>query len=393
MYGPGVALFREGDPSSAFYIIKWGSVKIVKGHGSGNPKALAILREGDFFGEMGVIEDSPRYASAIVEDEACIIQVKKADFDELMSVNPSIAMKIMVTVTRRYKSNIEAGIEAQPPTTSLQATEQANRMAHMIVFHGSTGGAGVSTIVCNLGFCLKEMGARVLLIDGSTQFGDLSVLLDVIPKQTLYQMAEEEEFSLEVINTNYVNSTKFGFDFIAAPLKPEQSEVVTADLFRVLIDVIRPNYDFILVDTYHLMQEPILTLLEMADEIAYVMSPDLPSMKNARLWLELVKALDFTKANIKVVLNKIIPNSSVNVASVQKNLGVQMLGAVPYDFDLALECVNKGELVVNHPNEDIAKAIISVAEQLNPQGKGKSEEGSFFSGWVGRLTSRFKLSG
>ena len=102
--------------------------------------------------------------------------------------------------------------------------------------------------------------------------------------------------------------------------------------------------------------------------------------------------MDFTEAKIRVVLNKIIPNSSVNVASVQKNLGVDMLGAVPYDFDLALECVNKGELVVNHPNEEIAKAIISVAERLNPQGKGKSEEGSFFSGWVGRLTSRFKLS-
>ena len=215
VYGPNVALFREGEPSSAFYIIKWGSVKIVKGFDSPNHKALAILREGDFFGEMGVIEDSPRYASAIVEEEACIIQVKKADFDELMSVNPSIAMKIMVTVTRRYKSNIEAGIESQPPTTSLQATSEVSQSAQMVVFHASTGGGGVSTIVCNIGYCLKEMGAKVLLIDGSTQFGDLSVLLDVIPKQTLYQMAEEEEFSLEVINTNYVNSTKFGFDFIA----------------------------------------------------------------------------------------------------------------------------------------------------------------------------------
>jgi len=384
-----VSLFREGDPSSAFYIIKWGSVKIVKSHGTANAKVLAVLRDGDFFGEMGVIEDSPRYASAIIEDETCIIQVKKADFDELMSVNPSIAMKIMVTVTRRYKSNIEAGIEAQPPTTSLAAV---GKMATMVVFHSSTGGAGVSTIVCNLGLCLKQMGKRVLLIDGSTQFGDLSVLLDVIPKQTLYQMAEEEEFSLEVINTNYVNSTKFGFDFIAAPLKPEQSEVVTADLFRVLMDVIRSSYDFILVDTYHLMQEPILTLLELADDIGYVMSPDLPSMKNARLWLELVKALDFTQAKVGVVLNKVIPNSTVNVESVQKNLGVNIWGAVPYDFDLALECVNKGELVVSHTKEDIAQAMMGVARRINPQGKGKADEGSFFSGWVGRLTSRFKLS-
>jgi Flp pilus assembly CpaE family ATPase len=337
---------------------------------------------------MGVIEDSSRYASAIVTSEAAILTVRKSDFDEVMSVNPSIAMKIMVTVTRRYKSNIEAGSE---PVQAPAAVSSAAKDCKIIVVHSSTGGAGTSTVVCNLAYCLSRSGKKVLLLDGSTQFGDLSVLLDVLPKQTLYHMAEEEEFCYEVISNNYINSTKFGFDFIAAPLKPEQFELVSADLFRILLDIVSPEYDFIIIDTYHLMQEPILTLMEVAHEIAYVMTADLPSLKNARLWLGLLRELAFTDAQVGVLLNKVLQTSVVDAESVLKNLDVTILGEIPYDYKSCINCVNKGELVASYANEPIAKALMDVAFKFDPSlnQSASSEDSSSRLGWVGRLTSRF----
>ena len=387
VYGAGVCLFKENDPSTAFYIIKWGTVQIIKGHGTHGQKVLASLKDGDFFGEMGVIEDSSRYASAVVKDEAAILTVRKSDFDELMSVNPSIAMKIMVTVTRRYKSNIESGSEHEQAPAPQKPTEKDSRV---VVVHSSTGGAGTSTMVCNMAYSLAAKGKKVLLIDGSTQFGDLSVLLDVLPKQTLYQMAEEEEFCYEVISNTYINATKFGFDFIAAPLKPEQFELASADLFRILVDVVAPEYDFIIIDTYHLMQEPILTLMEMAHDIAYVMTADLPSLKNARLWLGLLNELAFTDAQVGVILNKVLQSSVVDGESVKKNLNVDILGEVPYDYKSCITCVNKGELVATYTDEPIAAAINGIALRLAPDLKTDDDKSeSSISGWVGRLTSRF----
>jgi len=337
---------------------------------------------------MGVIEDSNRYASAVVKDEAAILTVRKSDFDELMSVNPSIAMKIMVTVTRRYKSNIESGTDAAASVPAV-AVPTTQRESKIVVVYSATGGAGTSTMVCNLAYSLSSKGKKVLLLDGSTQFGDLSVLLDVLPKQTLFHMAEEEEFCYEVISNNYINSTKFGFDFIAAPLKPEQFEMASADLFRILIDVVAPEYDYIIIDTYHLMQEPILTLMEMAQEIVYVMTADLPGLKNARLWLGLLRELAFTDAKVGVALNKVLQASAVHTESVVKNLNVTVLGEIPYDYKSCINCVNKGELVASYTSEAIAVAIDNITLKLAPDLQVEPIEEAGIGGWVGRITSRF----
>ncbi len=394
-YPAGTILFRQGDPSGAFFIVRRGSVKIVKDMGTPSEKVLAVLRDGDFFGEMGVIEDSVRYATAVVAEDSFIIRIRKADFDNLMSVNPSIAMKIMVTVTRRYTRNFEEGID---PLAAAARQASPARKAKVVVGHSSSGGAGVSTVMANLAYCIASRtgGRKVILIDGSVQFGDLSVMVDVIPKHTLFHMSEEEEFSIEMLNGGYINSTRFGFDFIAAPLKPEQSEMVTADLFRVLIGLLETEYDYILLDTYTLMQEPILTLLELADEILYMMEADIPGMKNAKLWMDLLEALDFTKANVEFILTKYAEDGTcLSVSSIEKGLNVTINHVVPRDLQLVKECVNKGRLLAEHaPGSDVSKSIDTLADHVlrsEVKKEEPQESGSFFSSWVGRLKKRFNL--
>ncbi len=400
----GDVLFREGDPSTAFYIIQKGAVVITKEGGAAGAKTLAELASGDFFGEMGVIEETPRYATATVVQPSSIFVVQKTDFDDLMAVNPSIAMKIMVTVTRRYKADVEGGGdfavgagESAAPKTDPEGPDEAppQPTGRLIAVQSPTGGAGVSTIACNLAVALADRGKKVLLIDASTQFGDLAVLLDVIPNTTLYQMAEEENWDPVYIRENYCNATKFGVDFIAAPLKPEQAEMVTADLFRILVDSMRQTYEYILIDTFHLMQEPVLTLLEMADEILYVLNPELPSMKNARLWLELLSALEFTRAPVRTLLNKWDQRAIVSKETIEKNLQTTVDLVIPYDRDSTMKCINRGEMLVRYvPREPISKALLSLADKvLNVQTKPVEAEASFFSSWMGRLKSRFNITG
>lgn len=393
----GDILFREGETSSAFYIVHKGCVRIVRNSESSNAKVLAELRSGDFFGEMGVIEETPRYADAVVAEPSHLLVVRKSDFDDLMAVNPSIAMKIMVTVTRRYKANLEGGAEASQPAPAEVApqAEAAPVQGMLVVGHSPTGGAGLSTLLSNLGVALADRGKKVLLIDGSTQFGDLSVFLDVIPHATLYQMAEEENWEPSFIVESYAHSTKFGVDFIAAPLKPEQAEVVTADLFRILIDGMRTLYDYILVDTYSLMQEPVLTLLEMSDEILYVMNPELPSMKNARLWSELLEALEFSRAPVRTVLNKFDDRAVVTKQQIEKNLQTEVDLVIPFDRDSTMSCINRGEMLVRYlPKQAISMAILTLADKmLDIESIQQDQEVSFLSNWMGRIKNRFKITG
>lgn len=392
----GTILFRQGDESNAFYIIKTGKVRIIQNmnpDGSGG-RELAILKDGEFFGEMGVIEDSPRSAAAVVLEDACLLKVKRTDFDNLMALNPGIAMKIMVTITKRYKP--DASVTPAPAPQQVQQAKASKRDGMVIAINSITGGAGVSTIVCNLGYELqKASNGKVILIDGSTQFGDLPVFLDQIPKLTLYQLAEETDINIDMLAKGYIIKTNFNVEFIAAPMKPEQAEVVTADLMRVLIDKLRVEYDYVLLDTYSLMQEPILTMLELADKIFYVMTPDIPAMKNCKLWMELVKALEFPEEKVSVVINKHDPKTSVDVKAIEEKLNTKAFGVLPADFFGVVDCINKGvPLNVARPTEPLAQQIAALARKIakpgEPEGGTAAAEGG---GVFGFLKKRFGLGG
>lgn len=387
----GTILFRQGDESNAFYIIKSGKIRIIQNmnpDGTGG-RELAILKDGEFFGEMGVIEDSPRSAAAAVLEDACLLKVKRTDFDNLMALNPGIAMKIMVTITKRYKPEPQA---TSAPAPASQA-KQSRHDGIVIAINSITGGAGVTTIVCNLGYELqKASNGRVILIDGSTQFGDLPVFLDQIPKLTLYQLAEETDINVEMLAKGYIIKTNFNVEFIAAPMKPEQAEVVTADLMRVLIDKLRLEYDFVILDTYSLMQEPILTMLELADKIFYVMTPDIPAMKNCKLWMELVKALEFPEEKVSVVINKHDPKTSVDVKAIEDKLGCKAFSVLPADFEGVVDCINKGvPLNVARPNEPLAAQIAALARKIAKPGEPEPDPAAEGGGVFGFLKKRFGL--
>ncbi|MBI4869659.1 MAG: cyclic nucleotide-binding domain-containing protein [Candidatus Wallbacteria bacterium] len=388
-YKPGDVLFREGDRPDAFYVVKTGEVRIVKKK-DGAEQILATLVAGDFFGEMGVIEDSPRYASAIVEKPSVLVKVKRADFDSMMALNPTLALKIMATVARRYRANVSL---EQVYQGSKQPVEE--KKARVYVVTSMTGGAGVTTVVSNLAYELAQKGgSKVLVIDGSVQFGDLSLFLDVIPRLTLYHLTEETELTYELLEQGYINKTKFGIDLMSAPLRPEQSDVVTGDLFRKTIALLLPHYDFILMDTYSLMQEPVLTILELASEIFYLITPDLPSLKNCRLWFEVVQALEFTDAKVHVLLNKFEEDEpTLDKELIEKNLSRDIFGVIPYGYGSVTDCINKGVLITqDSPDDPVSQGFARLARlTLTPDDSGATPE-TEQQGWLGKLKKRFGVA-
>lgn len=96
---PGDVIFKEGDKGNEMYLIKSGSVKITKKIG-GKEKVLAVLSEGDFFGEMSVLDGSLRSASASTEEETELIIVDRAAFLAQARENPFIEYVIETLIKR-----------------------------------------------------------------------------------------------------------------------------------------------------------------------------------------------------------------------------------------------------------------------------------------------------
>ena len=100
----GETLFKEGDAGDEMYLIRSGRIKIVKDL-EGATKTLAVIGEGEFFGEMALLDKSPRSAAAIAESDAKLIIVDRDAFLSSVNKNPFIKYIIETLTTRLRKTN------------------------------------------------------------------------------------------------------------------------------------------------------------------------------------------------------------------------------------------------------------------------------------------------
>ncbi|MBQ7276420.1 MAG: cyclic nucleotide-binding domain-containing protein [Bacilli bacterium] len=104
-FGPGEVVIYEGDHAICMFDIIKGQVGVYKNYGTPNQKELAILREGDYFGEMAVIENQPRNATIVVLEKPAVIQVISSDdFFEYVRQNPTKIMLMLQRMGKRINS-------------------------------------------------------------------------------------------------------------------------------------------------------------------------------------------------------------------------------------------------------------------------------------------------
>ncbi len=99
-FSPGEIIFCEFEPGNEFYFIQSGRVEIVKIINN-REKTLDILETGDVFGEMAILEEEPRSASAIALDHVKVLKFHRANFDALLQGNPQLAYKLLVIFSKR----------------------------------------------------------------------------------------------------------------------------------------------------------------------------------------------------------------------------------------------------------------------------------------------------
>lgn len=107
----GQTVFREGDPGTEMYIIESGCIDILRIDRGKTP--LATLEAGDFFGEMAVLEDQPRFATAIATKPTRLLKIDRAAFSGVLSGNVEIAVRIMRKLTARLRRAEQRATDAQ----------------------------------------------------------------------------------------------------------------------------------------------------------------------------------------------------------------------------------------------------------------------------------------
>jgi pilus assembly protein CpaE len=224
------------------------------------------------------------------------------------------------------------------------------------------GGSGKTVMATNLAMMLAQRHdpKRVVVVDADLQFGDVCLVLQLEPKLTVVNAAQEIHRLDESLLDSLLTKHPTGMSVLAAPLEPAFADEISTAAMIEILGKLRGMFDFVIVDTASLLDELLLSLLERADDVLVIVDMDLPSVKNAKLALETLRLLKFPSSKIQLVLNRSNAKARLDEKEIEKSLKMKISASVPSD-GLVPASVNEGRPVVESaPRSKVAKGFESV---------------------------------
>lgn len=138
----GTVLFREGESGREMYVIHGGRVRISM-QVRGQEKVLAELSQGDFLGEMSILNDKPRSATATVVEDAALLVIDRKMFEAMIRHSTEIALRMVKRLAARLA-------EADDHIENLMLRDPSSRVVHFLVRRAHAGGAELPFLVEDL---------------------------------------------------------------------------------------------------------------------------------------------------------------------------------------------------------------------------------------------------
>jgi pilus assembly protein CpaE len=195
----------------------------------------------------------------------------------------------------------------------------------------------------NLAVAAAQTGKRVALVDASFQFGDVGVLLNLNPRnKSIADLAGElqagEAESLEAFMITHSSGVKV----LLAPPTPEQAELIGASAVKKVLQGLRGLFDLVVVDCPSSFNEPTLAVLDEADLILTLLTLEITSVKNMRLFLEVCDQLGYGPDKIRLVLNRADSTLGIRVADVEHSIGRKVDHTIVSDGRSVVYALNRG---------------------------------------------------
>lgn len=166
---------------------------------------------------------------------------------------------------------------------------------------GVKGGIGKSIITMNLAGVLSNLNKKVLILDADLYGGSVALALNKEVKKTIFNFVDDYNNNRYKNLNDYIINYNEYIDFVASPIDPRKANKIDSRYIEILLDKAKFNYDLIIIDTNHILDEINLSILDKSDKILFVTTNDSFDLKNMRNLISIFKDLNIDK--YKVLLN------------------------------------------------------------------------------------------
>jgi pilus assembly protein CpaE len=238
---------------------------------------------------------------------------------------------------------------------------------HVIAVFSPKGGVGRTTVAVNLAVAAAtELNQKVVLVDASFQFGDVGVLLNLNPKgKSIADLLPELETGEPESLDTFVVTHSAGIRVLLAPPTPETAELITPAAVRKIIEKLRYEADIVIVDCAAFFNDTTLAILDMADTILTMLSLEITSVKNMRLFLEVADQLGYEKGKVRLVLNRGDSALGIRLADVEQSIGRKVTDTITSDGRSVVYALNRGvPFFLSNKDAQVSQDILRLAKAV-----------------------------
>ena len=277
-------------------------------------------------------------------------------------VKPFSSDELTASIRQVYsREKEEAG---RAVITAAARNAKSAELGTVVAVFSPKGGVGRTTIAVNLAvIAATGLNKKVVLVDGSFQFGDVAVLLNLNPKdKSMFELVSNLEAGgdTDAVDT-YTVTHSSGVRVILAPPSPEMADAITSAGVKRVVEALRQRYELVVIDCAAWFNDTTLGILDLADIVLVVLTLEITSIKNIRLFLEVAEKLGY-EDRIRLVLNRADTTLGIRVADVEHSIGRKVDYTIVSDGRAVVYALNRGvPFVLSNPEAQVSQDVLRLA--------------------------------
>lgn len=238
-------------------------------------------------------------------------------------------------------------------------------MGKVIVITSGKGGVGKTTTTANLGTGLAAMGQKVCLVDTDIGLRNLDVVLG-LENRIVYDLLDVVEGNCR-IRQALIKDKQFGENLVLLPAaQTREKDAVKPEQMKKLMNHLRQEYDFILLDSPAGIEHGFKNAIAGADMALVVTTPEIAAVRDADRIIGLLEAAELYDPQL--VINRMRPDmvrkgDMMDISDIDDILAIRIIGVVPDDQDIIVS-TNKGEPIVTDRKSRAGQAYRNIVHRL-----------------------------